>query len=65
MQKENWAAINKAVQLEEADRAVLDKVQARLGLSDEELRQFMLAIGKVSPAAANLRSVRLKPLAGG
>jgi len=61
MQKENWAAISKAVQLEDADRAVLDKVQVRLALNDEELRQFMLAMGRIAPAVANLRSLRLKP----
>jgi hypothetical protein len=59
MQKENWAAISKAVQLEDSDRAVLAKVQARLALNNEELRQFMLAMGKLSPVVAKLRSVRL------
>ena len=61
MKKENWAAISKAVGLEDADRAVLDKTQASLGLSDEELQEFMLAMGKVVSASAMLRNVRLKP----
>ena len=34
MQRENWKALGQAVQLEDADWALLDKVQTHLALSD-------------------------------
>jgi hypothetical protein len=64
MQQENWKAIesSQAVSLEDADRALLDKVQTRLALSDGEFRHFLVLIGKVAPNAARLAAVRfLKP----
>jgi hypothetical protein len=59
VQRENWKAIDQVVQLEDADRALLDKVQTRLALSDGEFLQFLDVIGKVAPSAARLRTVRL------
>jgi hypothetical protein len=61
MQKENWIAITPAVYLDDVECALLDKVQKRLSLGDQEFLQFMIVIGKVAPAVAHLRNVRLKP----
>ena len=59
MQTENWRAIAGRVQLEDGDRALLDKVQARLALSDAEFLGLLIVIGKLSPAATKLSAVRL------
>ena len=61
MQLENWTAIQnaQAVSLEDADRALLDTLQARLGLHDREFLHFMSLIGKLAPAASVLRRLHL------
>jgi hypothetical protein len=61
MQRENWKAIesSQTVSLEDADRALLDKVQAHLALGDGEFLHFLVVIGKVAPNAARLAAVRL------
>ncbi len=62
MQKENWTAIAsaEAVQLEDADRILLDRIQERLALNDEEFLQFLIVIGKVSAGSKGLKQMRLK-----
>lgn len=64
MQRENWKAIenSQAVSLEDADRALLDKVQTRLALSDGEFLHFLILVGKVSTSAARLTTVGLLKL---
>ena len=61
MQRENWKAIesSQVVSLEDADRALLDKVQTRLALSDGEFLHFLVLIGKVAPNPARLAAVSL------
>ncbi len=61
MQRENWKAIesSQAVSLDDLDRALLDKVQSRLALNDAEFVHFLILVGKVSPCAARLGTVRL------
>jgi hypothetical protein len=60
MQPENWKAIEKAVGLDDADRAALDKFQASLALNDADFLQLLVAIRKV--ANANWLGVRLTKL---
>jgi hypothetical protein len=54
MLRENWKAIESAqvVQLDDADRMLLDTVQTRLDLSDTEFRHFLVLIGKVALAGS-------------
>ena len=61
MQRENWKAIEKSqvISLDDADRALLDKVQTRLALSDREFLHFLVLIGKVAPNAARMAAVHL------
>ena len=61
MQGENWKAIesSQAVVLEDADRALLDKIQTSLALTDGEFLHFLRLIGKVAPSSARLAGVRL------
>jgi len=58
MQTEKWKAIGQAVQLGDADRAVLDKIQSHLGLSDTEFLTFLRVVGKVAPTTG-LRTTHL------
>jgi hypothetical protein len=62
VQPENWKAIERsqAVNLDDADRALLDRVQAHLALSDREFQHFMVLIGKVAPGAARLGGARVR-----
>ena len=62
MEAENWKAIagSQAVQLDATDQALLDKVQARLALSDREFLHFMVLIGKVAPGAARLAGAQVQ-----
>jgi hypothetical protein len=60
MEAENWKAVGQAVELEEADRTLLDKVQALLTLSDREFLHLMITIGKVAPSTARLLKVQLR-----
>ena len=60
MEPENWKAIGQAaVQLEAADRAVLDTVQTCFALSDGEFLHFLAVIGKVAAGAVGLRALHL------
>jgi hypothetical protein len=61
MQRENWKAIESAqvVQLDDADRMLLDTVQTRLALGDGEFLRLMVLIGKVAAGAGRLAGVRL------
>lgn len=61
MQRENWKVIasNQVIQLDDADRALLDKVQTRLALGDAEFLHLMIFIGKVAAGPGRLAGVRL------
>jgi hypothetical protein len=62
MQPENWKAIeisNTIARFEDAEKLVLDKVQARLNLSDREFLDFLLSAAKVAPCVARLKAVHL------
>jgi hypothetical protein len=61
MQRDNWKAIQdrEAVQLEDSDRVLLDKIQTCLALNDREFLNFLILIGKVAPSAARLGTVHL------
>jgi hypothetical protein len=61
MDAENWKAIVAAqvVQLDDADRWLLDQVQSKLGLNDRDFRHFLVLIGKIAPSAARLNAVHL------
>jgi hypothetical protein len=61
MQRENWKAIesSQALSLEDADRALLNKVQTRLALGDWEFLHFLVVVGKVAAGSARLGAVRL------
>ena len=52
MLRENWKAIESAqvVQLDDADRMLLDTVQTRLDSSDTEFRHFLVLVGKIALA---------------
>jgi hypothetical protein len=58
MQRENWKAIESAqvVQLDDADRMLLDTVQTRLALGDGEFLRLMVLIGKVAAGAGRLEA---------
>ena len=61
MLPENWKTIERshAISLQDADRALLDKVQTRLALSDREFQHLLVLIGKVAASTARLASVHL------
>ncbi len=61
MQQENWKAIESkhAVQLDNANRTLLDKVQTRLALSDGDFLHFLVLIGKVAAGPVWLAGVQL------
>jgi hypothetical protein len=61
MQRDNWKAIQdrQAVQLEDSDRVLLDKIQTCLALNDWEFLNFLILIGKIAPSVARLSTVHL------
>jgi len=59
MHADNWKAIAQFIQLDDAERSLLDKLQTKLTLNDEELLRLMIVIGRVAPSAARLAAVRL------
>ena len=59
MEPQNWKAISGVVQLEVADRIVLDKVQICFGLSDGEFLHFLTVIGKIAASTTRLHALRL------
>ncbi len=62
MEAGNWKAVAAmhAVQLSAEDQGLLDKVQARLALSDQEFLHFMVLIGKVAPGGARLAAAHAR-----
>jgi hypothetical protein len=62
MQPQNWKAIegSQAISLDDADRALFDKVQTSLALTDDEFLHFMRLIGKLAPAASRLAFVPVR-----
>jgi len=58
----NWKAVAAmhAVQLSAEDQGLLDKVQVRLALTDQEFLHFMILIGKVAPGAARLAGAHVR-----
>jgi hypothetical protein len=61
LKPENWNAIDQRLSWQRPgeDHALLDKVQAAMGLADSEFLHLLSLVGAIAAASNNLKMIRL------